>query len=145
MLVFQENDQDVDFREGNARWVAKLSNGQNVYDNNRENVSTWIELHNYCYENELYIVEMYAHFRTNNAHLPPNKDGYYFSRSLLGSLLDESNTHFFLLGYEENGVIYIHKYRTPDMTLVETEERNPLDAEHQLISKNYIGIPKRKK
>lgn len=144
MLVFVEDDREVDFREGNARWVVTLSNGQKVYDNNRENVSTWVELHDYCYTNGLYITDMYVHFRSNHYHLPSNKDGYFFSKLVLGGLLEESNSYSFLLGYEENDSIIVHKIRVPDLTLQTIENRDPSNMNYQLISKNYFGLPKRK-
>jgi hypothetical protein len=142
MIVFEESDREVEFREGNARWIATLSDGRTAYDNNREDVSTWSELHDFCYANGIWITKLYAHFRSNYIHLPSGKEGYFFTRSVLGSLMEGSNTYYFLLGYIEDNVVKIQKYRIPEMILVETEERNPVGMERQLISPHYQGLPK---
>lgn len=142
MLVFQEDDREVEFREGNARWVAVLSDGRTAYDNNREDVSTWSELHDYCYAEGVWVTKLYAHFRSNYIHIPEGKDGYFFSRSVMGSLVEGSNTYYFLLGWLENDLIHIQKYRIPEMTLVETETRNPIGLDKQLISPKFEGLPK---
>lgn len=135
-LTFVENDATQDFREGNARWVVKLNNDSMVYCfDKHDEESDWTKLKRYCEANELYVVEMYLHFRSNHVSLPGNKDGYFFRRGILGGLTMDHVENYMYAGYLENGQIVVNKYRVPEMLIQYTELREIENNENSLIRK----------
>lgn len=118
--------------EGHSRWVAKLSNGENIYQDDfrtydnfsdERRYSTWTRLRYYCYDNNLYIVGMLLQFRSNVQHLPENAEGYYFCKSILGSLASAKNWHFFVAGAVQNGILTVNRWRVPELIVTEQEVR----------------------
>src|SRR5688500_10269504 len=69
------------------RWVAVLSNGETVYqDDDRPGIkpeSAWIRLGNYVNNRGLHIVALSFQFRSHVISLPENADGYYFAKGAL--------------------------------------------------------------
>lgn len=139
MLSFEEDEYIVSLYEHSTRWVVKLNNGQNVYqDDGRDGIlpeSAWTRLKQYCKENHLWIIDMRLQFRSHVEHLPSNKSGYFFCKSILGSPALPKNIHFYVSGYVENSVICTTTWRIPELVENETETRNIQENQECLIQK----------
>lgn len=127
MVTTTESEFVAANREGHTQWVVTLNDGTKCYqDDGREDcptTSSWLRLRNFCQVNGLYIVSMYLRFRTENIHLPADKDGYYFCNSVLSWLNDSKMFHYYVVGYIENGVIYTKKYKIPELIVEEEDVR----------------------
>ena len=74
---------DREYFEDKTCWIAELSNGVLVYqDDGRETekeYSSWIRLKEYLKENNLNIIRLFLKFRSNVLDvIPSNKEGYFF-------------------------------------------------------------------
>lgn len=131
-------------------YIVTLSDGSTVYEDDLRpgyKDPAWIRLGNYCRKRNLHIVGMKIKFRSNVVELPSNKDGYYFTKSALGSFfynvkrLNTKTRHHYLIGYYENGLIHVEKYKVPELLLVEKEIRfTNLIHEGSLIARQQQEI-----
>lgn len=136
MIVSNKEDSFIlDNKEHTTRWVVKLSNGENIYyDDYRpdlEEHSSWLRLKKYCEINNFYIVSMYLQFRSHYENLESDKQGYYFSKVIKGSVHRVS--HYFLVGYLENETVHITKYSVPSLLVQEKFTRTKEECKDCLI------------
>lgn len=121
---------------GMAHWVAELSNGQLVYqDDGRPNStnSAWDRLARYLTTNNLKIRDLWLKFRSNELRfLPSNADGYYFCKAAAAFL---GSTGFFSynMGYLTNNKVVVYSYRVPELICYLTEEREISECGTRLI------------
>jgi hypothetical protein len=129
--------------EFTTRWVVTLSNGERVFqDDNRpgiEQPSAWIRLGQYVQANKLSITDMKIQFRSTI--IPVNDgpvDGFFFSKSVLGSPGMDKTLDFYIAGTLKNGILTTKSYQIPefDPTHAEMELRDPDKAGLCLI-RNY--------
>ena len=65
---------------------------------------------------------MKLQFRSNAVNIESRAQGYFFRRSLLGSLgkpgtSKPPDVFYYLVGILRNGMIYVQKWRTPELIL----------------------------
>lgn len=133
------NFYDQQYFEDKTIWIAELSNGVTVYQDDGKNseieYSAWIRLKEYLLKNNLNIVKMYIRFRSNIMYLlEDNADGYFFSIGIIGMMSSSENINFYILGSVKNNKVHIKKIKIPELIVFDEEERE-LDkcSEHQLI------------
>lgn len=127
------------FLEDKPIWVAVLSNGQKVYqDDDRKGLeerSAWLRLKSYLSKNNLKINSFYLKFRSNIlVILPANSSGYFFSKGIMASTGYGKNIYYFSIGHIENQKVFIKKIQIPELLLFEQETRDLYQCkEEQLI------------
>src|SRR5688572_26252240 len=89
MLSFSEDSWLQDRYESHTRWIATLSNGQIVYeDDDRPGISprsAWIRLCAYCKENNLHVVNITLQFRSHReTAYSGDGDGVFFCKGIIG-------------------------------------------------------------
>ena len=127
---------------GEARWIARLSNGQVVHqDDNRPGVkphSAWVRLAEYIREHGLRIEALWLQFRDHvERPLPENAEGYFFARVAGAVWPGDTTLDFYLLGYLENVLedsltnarVVVKRYKTPELIACDSEVRDPNDVE----------------
>ena len=139
-MISQTEDSFISEQaEHNSRWVVTLSDGSSVYyDDYRPGLdqhSSWARLKTFCDQTGLHITSMYLQFRSHYENIPPNKEGYFFSKCVRGVLKQEEERthHFFLCGYIEDGKVKILKYSVPELIVIDTFYREIQDCEENLI------------
>ena len=126
----------------NTIWFVKLSNGETVYqDDGRPDVepnSAWLRLKEYCAEKNLRIEEMYLQFRSHVEPIGTGHDGYYFCKGASGFLFSEETLHSFVVGTLSGDTLSIRHYKTPELTVLQTDTRTKLGNEECLIEKPIV-------
>lgn len=143
-LFFEEDDVIYNSVEGNTRWIAYLSDGRKVYQddfreyefNDERRYSTWVRLKHFCEKEKIDIVGMLLQFRTNKIALEENADGYYFCKSVLGAFGMERNIHFFVTGHVKNNKIHIKRWQIPELVIDSEEVREIKENDLCLILRN---------
>lgn len=124
---------------GSTVWVVKLNDETIVYqddDRNYPGDSAWLRLKQYCEQNQKYIISMYLKFRSHVEHLPDNKEGYSFIKSLRGFYSSELQYHFYNCGYlHDDGSFIFEKWKVPELLMDLKEARNLDDYRHVFIQK----------
>ena len=120
-----------DFLEEKAIWIATLSDGTKVYqDDERPGVdepSAWIRLGHYLGESGLGIVGMELRFRSHIVPLPPDAPGYYFARGIRRDCaVGSKNKHYLVAGVQIGDSILKRWYKTPEL-LMERDAIIPVD------------------
>lgn len=121
-------------------WIVELDNGETIYQDEYEGEkSAWLRLKQYCEENKLKIVDMRLQFRSHVEQVGKGYDGYFF-RTAAGRWVSETKSKrptniYFLAGFLKNGTIYIKKWKTPELVVEYTEER---DADSELAIESLI-------
>lgn len=131
-------------------WIAKLNNGETVYqDDDRPGFepSSWHRLRNYCYDNGLYIKNISLKFRSHTENVGYSPDGYFFIKSLLGSLSDERQKtfHYYKFGTILNKKISVQKWSVPELILSGTQERVIDNNSQKCIIWNHVEEQNRQK
>lgn len=112
----------------NPMWLAKLSNGSVVYqDDDRPGEiepSAWIRLQEYLIENNLTIIGLGLRFKTNQFWLPENKDGYFFCK-VAGADWCGPTINYYNIGFLEDGVVHTTQYKVPELTYFNEGTRSP--------------------
>ena len=141
-----KKDYDINHLEENTCWIVELSNGETIYQYDLDNVSSWIELKKYIYEENLEIKKMYLRFRSNILYpLEENAEGYFFSVGIIGIMTLKNNINFYLLGTVKNNNVRIQKIKIPELIVFEEEDRSlDLCKPAQLIMNGKTDNGKRK-
>lgn len=123
-----------DFIEDKPIWVATLSNGQRVYQDDDRNGSgpAWLRLKNLCEHFNLKITHIHLRLRSHWEMIPENKDGYAF-RKCAGCEWGGQTQHFYHLGYLDGSTFKVQKWSVPEFILISEEERNIDDYLEVLI------------
>lgn len=67
----------VDATVPETRWVASLSNGETIYENNlKDRIPAWERLGQYCKDKELSVTNLRLQIAGQEIKLPPHQDGY---------------------------------------------------------------------
>lgn len=112
--------------EGEARWVAVLSDGTYAVQNDEPGLSSWPPLGKYCSERKLRIRSFYVQFRGNRWALPPDAHGYYFAIGAGTEYPSMRQDCLFIVGHYDGLAVHIERLRTPELLPVDLEER-PVD------------------
>ena len=130
MICTQEDGFILEIFDANTRWIATLSDGTRVYQDDErpglETSSAWIRLREYLAERpELKIDNMVIQFRSNMIHVNDGPvDGFFFCKAALGSPVMPKTVGFFVVGTIKNGILKTRKYRVPELLLDCEEERD---------------------
>jgi len=126
----------------NTIWFVKLSNGETVYqDDGRPDVepnSAWLRLKEYCAEKNLRIEQMYLQYRSHVEPIGEGYDGYYFCKGASGLLFSEETLHSFVVGTLSGDTLSVKCFKTPELTVIQTETRDKLGNEECLIEKPIV-------
>lgn len=119
---------DDEYVRDRVRWVAVLSNGETVYeDDDRPGLdepSAWKRLKAYCQDQNVCIVQLWLQFRSNRVHVEPdNADGYFLVKSAFGVWGDAQTFHAYILGSLVDGKIETVKWKVPELVALEKQER----------------------
>lgn len=128
-----------DYQEMNPHWIVWLSSGLAVYqDDGRPGFSksAWERLHDYCKENNDYIVDMSFGFRDNKRSLPSKADGYFFCKGAMGCFGMKKTIQHYIVGTLKDNKLVVTRWRVPEMFEQETEQRDPEKAGICLIKRN---------
>lgn len=126
MQVCKEQDgYIVELLESGTRWIAYLSNGETIYqDDDRPGIETnsaWIRLGEYVRANKLSIVHMKLQFRSHfinvNNGVADKVDGFFFCKSALGSPGFEKTVEYYVAGTLKNGILETKRWQIPELEL----------------------------
>lgn len=116
------------FIVGNPMWVARLSNGETVYQDDYrpdyEESSAWIRLSQYISINKLKIVNLGLRFKTNQFWMEPDKPGYFFSKVAGATWGDDNTFHYYKIGYIDGNMVKTWQYTLPELTLFHMNEKS---------------------
>jgi len=126
-----------------TRWVVELSNGETVWqDDGRPGLdedSAWVRLKNYCENNGYTIKSMRLQFRNNKPEqVYSGGESYFFSKLIRASFGTSKNdqvlnTHYYLVGMQKDGAVYIDKWLVPALVVQDTYVRSVYDCQENLI------------
>lgn len=74
--------------------------------------------------------------KINISPLPEGCDRYFFANKILKFIGSENDHHFYVIGFEKNGLLFTQTYRFPDYTLVEKEIREA-DLYNDFMSQSH--------
>lgn len=114
---------------GEAHWVARLSNGETVYQDDLrpdESIpSAWIRLADYVREHGLSITALWLEFRDNiQKPLPENAEGYFFCKSAGAVWPGDSTIGFYIIGCLVRDKVRCQRWKIPELLVCETEIRD---------------------
>lgn len=121
--------QEDEFVLEKPHWIAHLSNGEKVYqDDGREGVepqAAWLRLREYCRQTNISVVDLALRFRSHyEAPLPKNRDGYFFvNKAVRWSGSDTFS--FMLIGCvdELQEKVFVQTWKVPELYKVGEEYR----------------------
>ncbi len=114
--------EESDFLEDKTIWVAHLSNGLTVYQDDhksgKEEPIAWKRLFSYCNEEGVDISGMYLKFRSNRKLMPDadDCDGYYFAYGALREFDERITRAYYVCGYCLENTLFYDWYMTPELT-----------------------------
>ncbi len=126
MQVCKEQDgYIIELMESQTRWIVDLSNGERIYqDDDRPGVETnsaWIRLGQYVKANNLSIIYMRLQFRSHFINVndgPADKvNGFFFSKSALGSPGMGRTQDYYVAGTLRNGILQTKRWQIPELEL----------------------------
>jgi hypothetical protein len=129
MIVCKEKD---DFLEDTPTWVADLSNGERIWqDDSRPGVEppqAWYRLAEYLKIHKLQIVRL---FLQNRSHfefpLPENAPGYFFCKKILCDITGDVTIHSYIIGFWNMERVFRTEWVVP--ALIEVERDSVLEEE----------------
>ena len=128
MLSFTEDGYILDKFEQEVRWIAKLSDGRRVFqDDDRpglEEISAWLRLKAYIDNNELNIDNITLQFRSHMVSVNNEPvDGFFFRKAALGVWGSDRSFNLYNFGTLKNNKLYVTKWYVPELEVYGTEER----------------------
>jgi hypothetical protein len=116
-----------DFIRDKVRWVAVLSNGEIVYEDDgrpgEDPPSAWIRLREYCSANVLFINNMRLQFRSHIVPVGEGYDAFYFVKSVFG-VMGSDSVGAYIAGYlDRDGLVHVKRWRTPELVEIGSETR----------------------
>lgn len=122
-------------------WHARLSNGLTIIqDDGRPGMdisSAWIRLGNYCREQQVKIEKLWVKFRSNVVdELPEFADGYFFSKGVIKTMDSEHCLYSYLIGHQIGNKVYVNRYSTPALILIQQSCRESDGIQEALIRNN---------
>lgn len=129
------------FLEEECIWVAKLSDGTTVYqDDNRpgiEPVSAWIRLGEYLKENsDKWIKEIQLKFGTHEISVAGEKDLYFYSHGLLASVTKSCGYHIIGWNTNDKEIIRVH-YKKPELIITNHDKISIKSCKQGQIIRNH--------
>lgn len=124
---------------GEASWFVRLSNGEDVFqDDGRPGLtprSAWMRLKERLETEPLRIESVGLRFRTNVLQdvLPRYAEGYAFMRAALSTFGSAETSHFYVLGCLKGSTLHVRRFAVPELLLATEEERDPASVGESLI------------
>ena len=121
--------EDCSFLEDKTIWVASLSNGIFVYqDDNRSGKEpvAWKRLADYCNSENVDISGMYIKFRSHVIQMPDGEDveGYYFCYGAHKEFDETMTRYHYVCGICQNQKLKYDWYTTPELIRTKSKKRN---------------------
>lgn len=134
----QEDDYIIGRFEQHTRWIANLTNGERIYqDDGRPEVepeSAWLRLKEYVHTNKLAIRDLIIQFRSHIVQVNKEPvDGFFFRNKILGSFGNPECTNFFVVGTLKDGIVSVTSYQIPEIEVESTDTRKVEDCLDGLI------------
>ena len=119
---------ECDFLEDKSIWIAELSNGITVYqDDNRSGKETvaWKRLGIYCESENVDISGMRLRFRSHVVHIESGDDidGYYFAYGAHKEFDEQVTRAHYVCGFCRQGIINCSWYSIPELLLTRDSTR----------------------
>lgn len=133
MICLAEDEFIYEKFDREARWIATLSNGLIVYqDDDRYGPKdpAWLRLTKYCKDNKLRLNNLRIQFRSNIIDFP-EFEGYYYTKGAGADMNGGRTEHFFVIGLLNQGILRKTWWKTPEMSPMRTDEET---IEEVLIS-----------
>lgn len=90
------------------RWVASLSNGETIYEDNRKDISpSWERLASYCEVNTLSITNLRLQIASTEVKLPSGQQGYLQKK--IAWLVGSEGGITKCIGYVQDGLSLIYE------------------------------------
>jgi len=130
-----ENQTD----RGQAVWVAFLSDGRRVYQDDRrlrrKPESAWQRLGQLIEAKGLWLTGLAVKFRDHWVDdLPRNQSGYFFCKSCLAFLGNHTIQQCYLLGWlDQDGQVRVRRYSVPELELMDEELRSKSECAGGLL------------
>jgi hypothetical protein len=133
-------------REDITIWIATLSNGEIIYQNDNKpedkEPSTWKRMKKYVEENLLSITQLSLQFRDHMIHLPISPIANYFAQGMMGELGKKMN-HYYIFGYytlhlKEN-YLKCNWYKIPELIITQTLDKTITPNLENFIIYNYVA------
>jgi len=126
------------------RWVAKLSDGTTVWQDDRDGGNSWRDLKKHVEDNRLSVVSLQVEFRSHIVECPHNFFAYYFNKG--GRASFGGSQECFIVGYAtekeiEKGIVPVYFYLTPELEVASIDVR---DVSLETTSRNLIINASRK-
>lgn len=144
-VTFEQDEYVRERFERTTRWVATLSNGCFVYeDDNRPGLlpNSWLRLKNYLEENQhLKIVGLYLQFRSHIERVPDNADGYYLSKGAgvyFGGSISPT-IQYMITGTLSNDIVHCTWWQCPELQI---EKHTQKTIDEEIVQKCLIRNPK---
>lgn len=126
-----------DFIEEKPLWVAGLSNGSVIYqDDDRYGNGdvAWFRLKKFCETEKISIISLHLKFRSNIIKsLPMYDDGYFFCRKIIKRIGQGGQYHAYVIGNVEFEKLLTKTYLVPELIEIENSVRNPDEYEEFII------------
>lgn len=133
MLCREPNDP---FLEEKTIWIADLSNGERIYqdDGRGEPESAWLRLREYLQKEKLRITAFELRFRSNSVRIPINGRGCLFSKAVGKDWGSELQDNFYVVGdFVSVDNIYCRWLRVPELIEFNTNLKNVADCKPEQV------------
>lgn len=121
--------EECDFLEDKTIWVAALSNGlvvrQDDYRSGRTPDVAWLRLGNYCVENDVDIIGLHLKFRSHVIPITSDESiqGHYFSYGIQKEIDESITKQHYVCGFARQNTLDYDWYKTPELTIEKTVQR----------------------
>lgn len=136
-LCFEEDE----FTLGKPIWIAVLSNGEDVYQDDNRSGSypgpAWLRLKTYVDENKLSIERLLFKFRSHRVEVSNHEEGNTFSKGIIAQWGARRTVHFYVNGILKEGMIRLKWWIVPELQLYQCDIETPEKHLFNLIRNNY--------
>ena len=136
--------QPDEFIEEKCRWIAALSNGISVYQDDLregcEESSAWRRLRQFVTKEKLSIINLHIQFRSHiiRPDLPVAPDAYFFCNKIV-QFLGGRSLDFYVVGYLKDGLVFRQTFSTPELILFGQDVKKENEVLEDFLIRNYNG------
>ena len=131
LLSKELNDYVIKYADNNPIWIATLSNGETIYqDDDRPK--------QYCEENSFHITNLKVRNRTHIEEVGSGHDGYFFCKGAGALMFSDFVVHTYNIGVLKGDKLKVQIWRLPELLPERFEERDPYQSPECLITKKGI-------
>lgn len=115
-------------------WIVELSNGQRFVQYDVEERS-WDTLRDYCYNNNVYITDMWVRFRSHWEYVGNGRecDGFFFVNGIQ-QYIGMPPSNYLVVGYVKNNKVYSVRYKVPELIKDDHQIRNINDIDPRCLN-----------